>query len=496
MGRPHPPHLPEDHHCEWRQEAEALRDDLDETRAELGKLRDEFDVLKRHVFGRRSEKMPPVAQELRVGAPRAPAQARRSEVRAEAPTVTFKHKVPDDKRRCPSCGGTDLRQLGAGEVSVAWEYVPARIERHVHIREKLTCRCGEGIVVANAPPKPYDKSHYGPALMAHVVVAKCADSMPLYRLEKGFQRAGIPIARSTMVELFHRTAELLAPLSRRILDHVAAHRLVHADETPLRVLAPRQCRRGFLWTFLTDDLVGYRFSPDRSGKTPVEVLGGTRGDLVVDLYTGYNAVTEPAGRRRVGCWAHVRRKFFDAKSGAPRADEVLALILDLYRVEEEAKKLGLGTDAHRALRDAKSRAVCARIRTWLEEQRNHVPPRSALGVAIAYALKQWAALTRFLDDPTLPLDNNAAERALRVAALGRKNFLFVGNDQAGDNLAGLYSLVATCQLHGVNPEEYLADVLIRVQTHPQQRIDELLPHRWPALRAPPAGGADAKAPQN
>ena len=484
MGRPHPQHLPEDHHCEWRLEAEALRDDLDETRDKVDKLASELEVLKRHVFGRRSEKMPPIQQELRVGAPPPPPGPRKdeSEIRAEAPVVTHKHKVPEAKRRCPRCGGTDLRQLGAGEVSSVWEYVPARIERHVHIREKLTCRCGEGIVVADAPPKPYEKGHFGPRMMAHIVVAKCADSTPLYRLEKAFQRVGIPVGRSTLVELFHKTAEILAPIARHILGGVAADPLVHADETPIRVLAPQKCRRGFLWTFVADELIGYRFSPDRSGRTPAEILGGTRGDLVVDLYTGYNAVTEPAGRTRVGCWAHVRRKFFDAKPAAPFATEMLALILELYRLEKQAKDEGIaGTDAHRALRNRDSRAVCERIRAWLDQTKPEVPPRSAIGVAIGYALKQWAALTRFLDDAALPLDNNAAERALRVAALGRKNFLFVGSDHAGDNLAGLYSLIATCQLHGVNPEEYIADVLIRVQTHPQQRIAELLPQRWGEL---------------
>jgi transposase len=483
MGRPHPNELPEDHHCPWREEAEALRDDIADIRSELA-------TLMRHVYGRRSEKMPPIAQALRVGEPPAARGSRRRdsvETRTEAPVVTFKHRVPDEKRVCPKCGGRDLRQLGCGEVSVVWEYVPARLERHVHIREKLTCRCGEGIVVADAPPKVLDRSHYGPGLMAHVVVAKCADSTPLYRQERAFERACIPVARTTMGELFHRTAEIVAPLSRRILTLVAAHRLVNADETPMRVLAPHKCRRGFLWTFLTDDLIGYRFSPTRSGQTPADVLGGTQGHLVVDLYTGYNAVTDADGRTRVGCWAHVRRKFFDAKESAPVAEELLALILGLYRVEKTARdREVVGRPAHLALRRQHSAPLCARIHRWLDAKQAEHPPRSALGRAIAYALKQWDALVRFLDDASLPLDNNAAERALRVAALGRKNFLFVGNDRAGENLAGLYALVATCRLHDVNPEEYLADVLLRVQTHPQQRIDDLLPHRWAKLRGPPA----------
>ena len=204
-------------------------------------------------------------------------------------------------------------------------------------------------------------------------------------------------------------------------------------------------------------LIAYVFSRSRSGDTPVEVLGETKGKLVADAYSGYNKVTTPSGRERAGCLAHLRRRFFDAQSAAPdAAKRAMDFILDVYRVERAALDADLlGTPEHLEMRQTKN------------------------------ALGNWDALTLFLTDAHLPIDNNASERALRVAALGRKNFLFVGTDEAGENLAGLYSLIGTCEVNGVNPVAYLADVLLRVQTHPASRIDELLPHNWAPLRPEP-----------
>ncbi|RKG54590.1 IS66 family transposase, partial [Corallococcus sp. CA054B] len=243
-----------------------------------------------------------------------------------------------------------------------------------------------------------------------------------------------------------------------------------ADETPVRVLDVKKTRQGYLWTFLTQTaqgewLLGYRFSLGRASTTPKEVLGGTQGALVVDAYTGYNAVTLPEGRSRVGCWAHVRRRFFDALPTAPESREALDFILALYRVEAQARDAGrVRTDAHRELRQQQSLPVLTALRAWMEAQTPRHLPKGPMGQALSYALKQWDALTRFVSDARLPLDNNRSEAALRKAALGRKNFLFVGHEAAGENLAGLYALVATCEANGVNPETYLADVLLRVQS--------------------------------
>jgi transposase len=238
-------------------------------------------------------------------------------------------------------------------------------------------------------------------------------------------------------------------------------------------------KRAYLWTFVAQNLVLYRFAADRSGDTPEAVLGDSKGILVVDAYSGYNAVTTTARRERAGCLAHARRKFFDASTAAPDAMRALEIIRDVYIVEREAKDAGItGTDDHLAMRQARSAPLMNQLGEWLVTQSNRHLPKGPMGAAIRYAQENWKELTRFLTDPRIPPDNNRSEAALRVAALGRKNFLFVGHEDAGQNLANLYSLVATCEANGVEPVAYLADILMRVATHPASRIDELLPHRW------------------
>jgi transposase len=448
-------------------------------------------VLTRAVFGQKSEKMPPPAEELRREKPvvdqvaRQAKRAERAQSRAALPSREVEHRVPDEQRRCPKCKGTNLKPVGKGRQSIIYEYVPGYFERQVHVQETLACSCHEGLVVAEGPTRVAERSGYGPAFISHLITAKCADSLPLHRVEKSFAREGVPIARSTMVDLFHTGADELRPLYKRLLNKVRTSPVVQADETPLKVMAPKKTATGYLWTFLAeeeqtwDNLIAYCFSPSRAGVTPAEVLGGTRGMLVVDAYTGYNRVLTPEGRQRAGCWAHVRRKAFDALPTAPIAKELLQLILELYRIEAFAKESGIvRSEAHLKLRKEKGAPALRAIRAWLNAQVPLHPPKSPLGKAIRYALSQWLALTRFLDDPRLPIDNNKSERALRVAALGRKNFLWVGHHKAGENLAALYSLVATCEANGLNPRTYLTDVLIRIQSHPSDDLDSLLPATW------------------
>jgi transposase len=247
-------------------------------------------------------------------------------------------------------------------------------------------------------------------------------------------------------------------------------------------------KTGFQWTFVAHDErgdtdVAFVFAADRSGQTPRQVLGGTSGTLLVDAYSGYNAVSEVSSRERAGCHAHLRRYFYEALPTAPAAQEALDLILDLYRVEHTAKEQRIvGMPAHLALRKERAGPVRDRLKAWLDAQHGKEPPKSPLAIAIRYARSNWTELGRFLDDARIPLDNNPAERALRRVALGRKNFLFVGDIEAGKNIAGLYSLVATCEARGINPLEYLTDVLTRVAEHPHARIDELLPDAWAAAR--------------
>jgi len=487
-----PRELPLDHFCPWREEAEELRERLTTLEAKMASL-------ERHVFGRKAERLPTVRQQLRgeqseqeVAAQAQAALQKRRERAAlkleQALTREVRHAVPQEQRQCPACGSRDLKPLGQGRQSVVYEYLPPRFERQVHVQETLACACGQGVVTAPAPPKVVDKGEYGPGFLAHVVASKCADALPLHRLAQRVERGGVPMSRSTLTDLFHRAAQVVAPLAARLLLVISQAAVVWADETPLRVLEVKKTHLGYLWTFLTQNeqgqwLIGYRFSMSRSGKTPQQVLEGTQGALVVDAYTGYNPVTVPGGRVRVGCWAHVRRKFFEALSTAPQAQQALDFILQLYRVEHEAAQTGVVRMlAHRALRQHKSRPVLEALHAWLTEQVPLHLPKGPMGQALSYTLNQWQALRRFVDDEQLPLDNNRSEGALRKVALGRKNFLFVGHQAAGENLAGLYALVATCEANGVNPEQYLADVLLRVQTHPNSRIDELLPHLWQPLR--------------
>jgi len=472
--------LAEDHVCPWRDQVEALQLQVAAQEAELEKL-------KRHVFGKRSEKVTPVSEELRRKNPRTPeqtAEERRTkrEKRKTLPTETIHHAVPTAERRCPKCGGDKFKPLGEGKTTTVYEYVPGRLVKQVHVQETLACICGECILTAEGAPKAIEQGQYGPGLIAHVVTAKCADSIPFYRKAKAFSREGVPVARTTIGDLFHACARATASLSARLLELIVRDELVRADETTMRVLEGAkkgQSRRAWLWTFRTEKLIAYRFSASRSGETPSEVLGESRGYLQVDGYTGYNAVTTPARRVRVGCWGHARRKFFDAQSTAPEAREALDLVLELYQLEDDAKAAGvLGTGAHLAMRNTMSAEVLERIKKWLADQKPKHLPKSPLGEAITYAQNQWSYLTRFLESARIKLDNNGSEQALRVAALGRKNWLFVGNDEAGRNIAGLYALIATCEANDVNPEAYLADVLTRLATHPNAELEELLPHKW------------------
>ena len=504
-----------DHRCEWRDRAEALQLELDKTRVQLtnaladvallreqlGTVQATLEKLQRHVFGQRSEKIPRVEEAIRdparAEAARISALKKRrenAEQRRQLVTRRIEHKVREDQKTCPKCGGHDFTRIGEGTPTEIYELVPGRVERQRHIQEKLRCRCGEAIVTADGPARVYDKARFGPNFMAQIAVSKCADSLPLYRQAKAYRRVGVQVDDSTLGDLFRRTAEITKPLAERLLELVAEKEIVLADETTQRVQAKGKTRTAWLWSFIARDeaekeIIAYVFSRSRSGETPVRVLGATIGKLLVDGYSGYNKVTVPGGRERAGCFAHLRRKFFDAQSTAPdAAKQAMEYIHDLYRIERIAREQDiLGSPEHLEMRQTDSAVILEAFKAWLDEAESLHPPKSPIGEAIRYALAQWDALTLFLTDPHLPIDNNASERALRVSALGRKNFLFVGHDEAGENLAGLYSLVATCETNGVNPVEYLADVLLRVQTHPASRIDELLPHNWtPPQREPSA----------
>lgn len=476
---------PDDHNCPWREHAVELKQQLDEVLEAQRRQKEELEALKRQLFGKKSEKMPAMDREARRGRTADPEARKRSrranaELRAKKlETEAVPVPVPEPARNCSVCGSSDLKALGAGKPSVIIEYVPGYFRRRIYRREKLACSCGEYIVTAPVPDKVFDKTQYGPGFMAHLVVSKCCDSIPLYRLEKQFKRLGVPMSRSTMTHLFHRVGSVLAPLASSILAMIAASDIVLADETTARV--QRADKKAYIWTFIADDLVGYRFSADRSGKTPQKLLGGTQGTLLVDAYTGYNVVTGVDARERAGCLAHVRRKFFDALASEPEAQHALEVIRQIYVVEHEAREAGIvRTAKHQKLRWERTLPLMDKLYVWLTERKELYPPKSKMGTAVRYALKNWQALTRFIRDVRIPPDNNASESALRVVALGRKNFLFVGHEEAGHNLAALYTVVATCIANDVDPLAYLTDVLTRLDSTPANRIDELLPQNWAA----------------
>jgi len=501
------------HQCVWKElatgqqsELTALRQRQTEQDDKLAQLQHQHEVLLRQHFGKRSEKMGRPKDELRkrgdipkqTPEERQLARDKGREWKDELETEEVREPLPQTLPPCEQCSTVPHHPL-PDRVSFSYELKPARIVCRQHIQPQVRCDCSCTIATAPAAARLYDRCQYGPQLAAHLIVAKCADAIAIERVAKQLARLGVPVAASTLASLFHKCAELLTPLYDRLRELVAAESVVQADETHIKVLAKPKTRRAWIWTFNAGDLVVYQYSASRSGETPLQVLGGSTGTLVVDGYTGYNQVTTPTGRTRSGCLAHLRRKLFDAKRQAPDMQVGLELILDVYKIEHEALATGIArTPAHGELRNTRSRVAMTALKTWLDESRAKHLPSSPAGQAISYGLAQWAHLLVFLDQPSVPVDNNQSERLLRVIARGRSSYLFVGHDQGGQNLAMLMSLVATAEASGKNPAHYIADVLMRIQTHPAKRIDELLPHNWlppdvPAAE-PPAPPDPATAP--
>jgi transposase len=469
----------DEHDCGWKAYAKAQE-------AKLVEMGDKIAALERRFLDKKSEKRK--ASKLPPPVPPSPdptaattARKKTQEFQARLDTEIVSVPVPDAQRTCAGCGGDKMRNVGSGNPSVVYEYVQPHFRKRVFRRETLSCRCGH-IVTAPAPDRVGEKTRYAPSFIAHLIVTKCGDSIPQYRLEKAYRNLGIPMSRSTMCSLLHRGARELRALQEAATALVPAAPDVHADETSMRQQDIEG--RAFFWTFVTPDLIVYRYALSRSGDTPKKVLGDSPGRLVVDQHTGYNAVTRPGGRIRAGCIAHARRKIYEQREH-PEAKEALDLIGEIYAVEREAKQAGIvGTPEHLALRRERSRPLFARLLCWGRTHRATFEPRSAMGRAIRYLLNHHRALGCFLRFATIPPDNNIAEASLRRIALGRSNFLFVGHEDAGHNIAGLYTLVASCEKHGVNAIAYLTDVLTRVQTHPASRIHDLLPHRWKPPDAP------------
>ena len=385
---------------------------------------------------------------------------------------------------CPDCGGA-LRRIGE-DVSEVLEYVPEHFKVVRHVRPKLSCPSCQRIVQVSAPPRPIARGLAGPGLLAHVLVAKYADHLPLYRQAQIYARQGIDLDRSTLADWVGDCSRLLTPLVDALGRYVIAAEKLHADDTPVPVLDPGRgkTRTGRLWTYVRDDrpsgstdppAVLFRYSPDRKGERVQAHLRSFKGMLQADGYSGFDELYVDGTILEAGCWAHVRRKFYDfhQTTQSPVAAEALRRIGALYAIEADIR--GRLPQERARVRGERAAALLDELKAWLEAQLARVSKKSELAVAIRYALSRWVALTRYRDDGRLEIDNNAAERALRAVALGRKNYLFAGSDAGGEHAAALYSLIGTAKLNRIDPEAYLRQVLERIAEHPINRVEALLP---------------------
>jgi len=402
-------------------------------------------------------------------------------------------KYPPKQAACPDCGGA-LKHLGE-DVSEMLEYVPARFKVIRQVRPKLACACCERIVQAEAPSRPIERGLAGPGLLAHVLVSKYCDHLPLYRQSEIYAREGVELERSTLADWVGGTSALLAPLAEALRRHVMSATKLHADDTPVPVLAPGngKTKTGRLWTYVRDDrpagdtmpaAVWFAYTPDRKGEHPRAHLSNFRGALQADGYAGFDQIYEAGCIQEAACWAHVRRKFYDLVMAhkSPVATEALERIGALYAIEKEIR--GRSPEQRREVRNQQARPLLESLKQWLEATLGKLSRKSDTAMAVRYALNRWKALLRYLDDGRIEIDNNAAERALRVVALGRKNYLFAGSDAGGERAAMIYSLIGTAKLNGIDPEAYLREVLDRIADHPVNRIDELLPWNTAPQLAP------------
>ena len=394
---------------------------------------------------------------------------------------------------CACCGG-GLRKLGE-VVTETLERIPARWVVLQTVREKFSCVTCETISETPAPFHAIPRGRAGPHLLAEITVGKFGLHLPLTRQSTVFAQEGVDLDVSTLCDWMGAVAVATRPLSALIAEHVMQAERLHADDTPVPVLAKGQTKTGRLWTVVRDDrpFAGadppaaiYYYSADRKGEHPQSFLKSYSGILQADAYSGFGQLYEPGrvigAATEAACWAHARRKFFELaelKKG-PIAIEAVKRMDALFAIERAIN--GRPPDERRALRAAHSKPLVDDLESWLRAQRGRLSPKSETAKAIDYMLRRWASFTLFLEDGRVCLSNNAAERAIRGIAVGRRNWTFAGSDVGGHRAAALYTLVETCKLNDVDPRAWLADVLARLPEHPIQRLDELLPWNWKPLR--------------
>jgi transposase len=396
------------------------------------------------------------------------------------------HDLGPDERHCPECQEV-LRHIGE-ETSERLEYVPASWFVIEDVCEKYACPRGCTVVTAGKPMQAIERGLAGPGLLAHVAVSKYADHQPLHRQEEMYRRQGVRVSRKTMCDWMRRSAELVNPLFEEMKRRVMTSKVLQTDDTPVGVLDPAlgRTRTGRIWTYVGDGehpYTVYDYTPSRSRDGPEAFMEDFSGYLQADAYSGYDRLYKDREREvvEVACWAHARRKFYEAQtSDLMRSMVMLAYIRLLYDVEREARERALDSAGRLALRKEKSVPILKDIKGYLRKEQANVLPKSPEGQAIAYALSNWEALTRYCEDGDLEIDNNGAERSLRGIAIGRKNWMFFGSDTGGRTAAILTSFITTCKRLHVDPFAYLCDVFDRISSHPAKRLEELLPDKWKA----------------
>jgi transposase len=509
-------------------EAASLRARAADDQALIVHLKLQIEKLRRERFGQRSERSSRLLDQLELQLEELEASATEDELaveRAAARTTKvaaftrqrparkpFPEHLPRERvivpgpTACPCCGGARLSKLGE-DVTETLEVIPRQWKVIQHVREKFSCRDCESINQAPAPFHVVPRGWAGPSLLAMILFEKYGQHQPLNRQAERYAREGVPLSLSTLADQVGTCCTVLRPIHDRFLAHVLAAERLHGDDTTVPVLAKGKTVIGRCWTYVRDDrpfggrappAAVFFYSRDRAGKHPQQHLADWGGILQADAYSGYGKLYE-ADRQatpilEAACWAHARRKFFvlaDIEAGvrrraqgrkppvlSPTALEAIQRIDALFDIERSIN--GLPAEQRLAVRQERSAPLVLALEAWMRDQRRKLSRHSDVAGAIDYMLKRWTAFTRFLEDGRVCLTNNAAERALRGLALGRKAWLFAGSDRGGQRAAFLYSLIITAKLNDIDPQAWLADVLARIADHPANRIDELLPWNWAA----------------
>jgi transposase len=397
--------------------------------------------------------------------------------------IVHNHDLNDEEKKCSGCG----RQMDriSDDVTRELEYQPAKLEAHIHVRPKYACRCCQhGVCAAPLPSRPIPGGIAGPGLITEVIISKFGDHLPLYRLEDIFARYGVHIARSTLCDWVKSAAELMRPLYDLQRERVLQSSVMWTDDTSITVLGgPQGSFQGHFWTYIGDQQHPYSvydFTNSRRRDGPASFLKGFSGYLHADAFTGYDAIyLDPRSSiDEVACWAHARRKFFDAVSCYPReSHQVLEWIRQLYDLEDRAREMPVA-ERHK-FRVTEANPVLDKMEAYLAQLARTTLPKSTMSKAVTYARNQWQALRRYTEDGRLTIDNNVSERTLRHQAIGRKNWLFLGSEAAGPRAAVLYTILAGAKRHRIEPWCYVRDLLLRLHAD-DLRLDEMLPDRWAA----------------